>query len=623
MKIIHINENDEVADLVKSVKEDLFRRQIERKKLENQWKINLSFINGNQYVTENSNSNVVDENKKFYWQEKKAYNHIAGLLEIRQSKLCSNKPSITVVPASSDSQDLATARTCQAICQSLWNKNKLSNIISKAINWSESCGTAFYKVTWNGELGDLLIDEDGKEIYSGDVKIDVISPFEIYPQSLNFESLEENESIIHARAFTLSKIKEIYGIDVKAEKLDTFDSNFGQTLSNLNNSKLGFSQIDEEKYAFVIEKYILPTKEFPNGRLVIVCGDYLCYDGELPYVNVTHKKRGYPFIKQVAYPKAGSFFGTSIVERVIPLQQDYNIIKNRKIEFLNRISMGIVLAEDGAIDVDNLEEEGLEPGKVIVYRQGANPPTFMPSSSVPVDYMAEEARILNEFNSITGVSDLLRQSNININNISGTALQILLEQENARLSVTVESLNSAICEIASQVLRLYKQFATFPRILKIVGEKGGIDAICFNAKDITSDEIVLDTQSEAITTMAQKRSLIYEVLSSGILEDENGKISNTTRQKLIEMLGLGVYDMGNDETSLQVKFAQKENLEFSDGNKNISVQEIDAHEIHIKEHTCLLLSAESDKLKKNKMYDVVLEHIREHKKFQNLTNNII
>ena len=70
----------------------------------------------------------VKENKKFYWQEKKAYNHIAGLLEIRQSKLCSNKPSITVVPASSDSQDLATARTCQAICQSLWNKNKLSNL---------------------------------------------------------------------------------------------------------------------------------------------------------------------------------------------------------------------------------------------------------------------------------------------------------------------------------------------------------------------------------------------------------------------------------------------------------------------------------------------------------------
>ena len=35
----------------------------------------------------------------------------------------------------------------------------------------------------------------------------------------------------------------------------------------------------------------------------------------------------------------------------------------------------MVIVEDGSIDVDSLEEEGLVPGKILVYRQGANTPT--------------------------------------------------------------------------------------------------------------------------------------------------------------------------------------------------------------------------------------------------------
>ena len=620
MKITHVSESDEVAKIVTSVKNDLFRRQIERRKLETQWKLNLNFIAGNQYVETGVNNQIENDEKRFFWEEKKVYNHIAGLLEVRQSKLCSNKPTISVVPASSDSQDMATARICQSICQALWNKDNLSKLITKGTNWSESCGTVFYKITWNSELGDVLIDEKGAEVLSGDVKIDVVSPFEIYPQDLGLEMLEDNESIIHARAFSLSKIKELYGIEVSAEDVDLFSTQSHSNLDYSLNLNLKLIKDEENSYALVIEKYVLPTKDYPNGRLIIVCGDYLCYDGELPYVNVTHQKRGYPFVKQVAYPVTGSFFGSSIVERVIPLQQDYNAVKNRKIEFLNRISSGVVLAEEGAIDVDNLEEEGLEPGKVIVYRQGSNPPMFMSSNSVPVDFESEELRLQSEFSAISGVSDLLRQSNINISNISGTALQILLDQENARLSVSFESLNQAVCDIASHVLRLYKQFATFPRILKIVGEKGVIDAVCFTSKDITSDEITVDTQSQMITTMAQRRNLIYEVLNSGVLLDENGKLSNTTRQKLIDMLGLGVYDMGSDVTSLQVKYAQKENLDFSNGKREIKVQEIDDHEIHVNEHTSLLLGSEGEKLRKNGLYDIVIEHIREHKKFMAIQN---
>lgn len=37
---------------------------------------------------------------------------------------------------------------------------------------------------------------------------------------------------------------------------------------------------------------------------------------------------------------------------------------------------GYMLVEDGSVDIDNLEEEGLAPGKILVYRQGAIPPVL-------------------------------------------------------------------------------------------------------------------------------------------------------------------------------------------------------------------------------------------------------
>ena len=65
-----------------------------------------------------------------------------------------------------------------------------------------------------------------------------------------------------------------------------------------------------------------------------------------------------------------------LVEQLIPLQRQYNAINNRYYELVNRPFIGTVAVEDGSVDIDDLEEEGLAPGKVIIYRQGAVPPTI-------------------------------------------------------------------------------------------------------------------------------------------------------------------------------------------------------------------------------------------------------
>ena len=104
-----------------------------------------------------------------------------------------------------------------------------------------------------------------------------------------------------------------------------------------------------------------------------------------------------PFVRQISAEQAGCFWGASVVERVIPIQRAYNAVKNRKHEFMNRLAMGVLTVEDGSVDTENLEEEGLSPGKILVYRQGSVKPQLMDSGAVPDDFSTEEDRLLQEF----------------------------------------------------------------------------------------------------------------------------------------------------------------------------------------------------------------------------------
>lgn len=65
-----------------------------------------------------------------------------------------------------------------------------------------------------------------------------------------------------------------------------------------------------------------------------------------------------------------------LVDMLIPCQRSYNALKGRYAEYINRLSTGVIVVEDGSADIDELVEDGIASGKVIVYRQGSVPPTI-------------------------------------------------------------------------------------------------------------------------------------------------------------------------------------------------------------------------------------------------------
>lgn len=614
----------EIKLLVEEIQKDFENRQKERKSFEAQWQLNNNFLIGNQYCFISLLNNVEDYDKKYFWQEREVFNHIAPIIDARLAKLVAIRPKMSVIPASSEENDIKVAKLSKYILESTYQKHNLSKVIAEGTKWSEICGTVFYKVIWKNYKGKTIAKNAlGGDVKEGDLEIVAVPPYEIFPEANCYSSLDECGSIMHAKAYSVESVKSIWGVDVKPEKVDVFSLDKRETLGGLgyNASQSKFSSTIKQDHAIVIEKYEAPTVKYPNGRLITVCQDKLLYMGELPFINGIDGKRTYPFIRQVSVDVPGCFWGSSIIERIIPVQRAYNAIKNRKHEYLNRLSMGVLTVEDGSVDTDSLEEDGLCPGKVLVYRQGSNPPDILKSDSVPADFTKEEQRLLEEFNEISGVSDIFTDVSKITSNVSGVTLQLMLEQAESKLTSTIDNIKYAVKEIAKHILRLYKQFATTPRLLKL-SNKGEVEVLYFNASDIGSEDIVFETENELGESLAQRRANIFEMLDKGLLYNSEGKISDYNKLKLLEMLGFGVWEDGVDIERLHIKHAESENMQFATNYNKVEVMEIDDHELHIKTHIAYMLSNEyEEKLKKYpNLKDKILAHIRVHKTFLAMEN---
>ena len=273
----------EEKNLVQETLEDFQTRVLERKSFDSQWQLNMNFYMGNQYCDVGYAGFVHDVDREYFWQEREVFNHIAPIIDVRLSKLSKIKPKMVIYPATNEEEDIYTAKFGKKILDAISNKINLASKINQATKWSEICGTSFYKISWNSNLGQVVaIESDGAKIRTGDVEISVCSPFEIYPDSATHENLQECQSIIHARAFTTDEIKEMYGVEVDGKDVNVY------TLDGVSNGLGGLGlggfsskliETTRKNSAIVLEKYVRPNVEFPNGRLIVIAGDKLVYDG--------------------------------------------------------------------------------------------------------------------------------------------------------------------------------------------------------------------------------------------------------------------------------------------------------------------------------------------------------
>jgi len=352
-----------------------------------------------------------------------------------------------VVPFGSSDRDIKSAEKCEKVLRMAFRRHNMANKIDRANMWSEMTGTAFYKLVWNPNAGKVI----GKnpigngDLHEGDIDIIVCSPYEIFPDNLSAADVENLGSIIHAKPMSVESVFKIWGVEVDADDVDA-------------------------NTVMVIERY-------KDGEIIVVAGGKI--------LDTSTYNCGFPFVRQTSESVPDSFYGRSVIERAIPVQKALNAVKNRKTEFLNRLSCGVIIAEEGSIDAEMLENEGLAPGTIIEFRAGSVPPRFMEGNAIPAELEREEERLLNELARITGGSDIIREG---FSNISGVAMDIIVAQDKMKIKRASQSGKEARLKLAQMILRMYKKYASAQRLERITNGRI-VELITWSKSDITSEEV--------------------------------------------------------------------------------------------------------------------------------------
>lgn len=98
---------------------------------------------------------------------------------------------------------------------------------------------------------------------------------------------------------------------------------------------------------------------------------------------------------------------------------------------------------------------------------------------MPSDFREEEERLLDEFTLVSGVSEISSTSGNGTGITSATGLQLLIDLDDTRLSVTRASIGRAVKGAAKQILRLMREFAGPQRLMRMTGEGGKVELFYF------------------------------------------------------------------------------------------------------------------------------------------------
>ncbi len=515
-----------------------------RSNIEKTWYINMCFYSGRQYVVYRSSSSAILGTAGAlyvppapYWRSRPVINRIRPIVRHEIAKLTSQKPSAYVIPASTEDRDLFAAQAGEQIWDSVYRAHKLKAVIRRAVWWNQVCGNGFIKAYWDPNKVDKVSDQ------LGDFSFTHETPFHIFVPDFREEELEQQPYLIHAQL----KSKDWVDTNFKGLDIRSSESRAEEILSDSWLNLTGSVNVRGQEKVLVLECWIKPgaVPDFPNGAMFTAIGDNIVQGFESwPY---QHGK--YPFAKLDHIPN-GTFYSTSSIYDLISLQKEYNRTRGQIIEAKNKMAKPQLTAEKGSIVPSKITSE---PGLVIEYETGYDPPKPLPLTPLPNYVTQELERIIMDMNDISGQHEI-SQGNAPPGVTAATAINYLQEQDDTKMAPTYDSVEEALEHVAFLTLSYVQEFWDTPRIVKVVGSDQSFDALSFKGSDLRGNtDIRVEAGSALPTSKAAKQAFIMDLMKMGFIAPEKG----------LEVMEIGGINKIYEAVQTDVRQAQRENLKMA------------------------------------------------------------
>lgn len=549
-----LNEQAELKQIGDWVKTSYTKAKQARTQLERQWYLNMAFYQGRQWVTFMNSGQGVGVSGKLVvppappYRVRMVINRIKPIVRTELSRFISNKPNASVVPASSEDEDLFAAQAGEQVWESIYWTHDLKNTFARAAFWMSTCGTGYVKIWWDK---DAKTKSDGKDMI-GDIKYAPVTPFHIFVPDLTEEEIENQQWVINAYTKPVSWVNQMYGDSFKASVVSS-----NEIVENgfLNLQTQG--QNAKPDSCLVLEMWLKAGahKSFPQGGFVtVVDGRVVSIKKEMFF---DHQQ--FPFVKFNNVP-TGAYYGASVLDDVIPIQRELNRTRSQVIEAKNRMAKPQLLAAKGSIDPSKITSE---PGIVIQYRPGLPPPSPLPLQPLP-SYVLEEMQ-----RSVVDIEDIASQHAISKGMAppgirAATAIAYLQERDDSVLATTFQGIESGWEKIAKQTLSLVVQFWDVERIVQVTGVDGSFDSIALKGTALArGTDIRMEAGSALPISKAARQSLLMDMMTQGIIPPQQG----------LKLMEVGGVNKLYEELAVDERQAQRENLRM----RSLEVDQIEQH----------------------------------------------
>lgn len=555
-KLKSFRESEQGQKLISWVTSEHRKMDNARNRDKRQWQLNLAMYNGQQNATISTGIGQVPAGLFLppvaRGNEKKIINRIKSAIRTELSKLLSQKPGATVVPASSEDEDLFAAIAAEQVFQSLVARRKLHEQFSQSMFWMCITGNGYIKTFWD----QATMDTDTK--VEGDIVYKDVSPFNIFVPNLRLPQIEDQPYVLHMWTEDCEKAKYMY--EAELEGLDLKPTEVSAN-SILEEASLKISQgADNAPDAVIVYEMWIKPGNCPHlraGGLVTIVGGHIVsiHDEGIPY---NHGEFPFTHFKHIP---GGKFYATSIIEELIDLQKDYNEIRTHIAQTRKKMGKAQLIAQKGAISSAKMTNE---IGLVIEHRPGTPAPSPLPLVQMPQYIVDEQDRVLSDIEDISGQHQVSKGSAPS-GVTAGTAIAYLQERDDNYLLPTYQSIEAGYEKLGRQSLVLVVQYWDTERLVKTVGTDSAFDISMVSGAQIASGtDLRVEAGSALPTSKAAKQALIMDMMKMQFIPPDKG----------LEMMEIGGAQNLVGNTQLDKRQAQRENIKM----KRVEAGQIEAYD---------------------------------------------
>lgn len=549
-------------------------------------------------------------------------NRILPTVQNRLARLTKSPPRWDVRPKSSDQEDKDAARLAIQVLEQFWETLFINRKRLTLTMWLQQCGSAYFKVCWDPTLGKKHVipvdkaDEQGNvtRIYEvvaeGDIRVDVCSFFEIFPDPLA-KSWDEANDLIQAKVRPLSYFREQYpqaGHLVMEEDVWLNSLQYEARINSINTTtgSAGSPQVQMRNSAIEISYYEKPSKKHPYGRHLIIANGVKLKDGTLPIDEI-------PFIKFDDILIGGKFNSEAVITHLRPLQDQINKGKTMRAAFLNRMLTGKLTAARGA----NIAAEALndQSGEVVRYDPVPNAPDggapkALDMPTIPQYAYQEEETLKLDMDDTAGINQASR-GQMPSASIPAIGMQLLVEQDDTRIGTETECQEYSYADLGRIILKFVGEYYETERLLKIAGDNQEYQVKKFKGADLLGNYDVHVIRGSTLPgSKVLKRQEILNLYERGLFGNPQEPL---VQQNVMSMLEFGDEFQAWERRALRMGQI-KRGIAMLEAGEKPPVSEFDDHSLWLQELDDYRISEKFEKLTPASQ-EMLLECMNEHVNF--------